>query len=143
MSHGRWVGVRGRSATRGVDSTSAEFDKVKHRFNPWRRPEGGGGGVCAPGRRQGIWIQTVGGKSFSFCAGQGRQSASGERSVPRHGKFDRMSLETDEAPWRHLKFVLGQLHSSCGSNKQAKSMASPTQRMPAAGVSIGRRAVGQ
>ena len=140
MSHGRWVGVRGRSATRGVDSTSAEFDKVKHRFNPWRRPEEGegGGDVCAPGRRQGIWIQTVGGKSFSFCAGQGRHSASGERSVPRHGKFDRMSLETDEAPWRHLKFVLGQLHSSCGSNSENASCRRFDRSTSGGAVMMGR-----
>ena len=49
-------GVRRRLTTRGVDSTSAGISQVKPRLNPLRRREegeGGGGGVCSPGQRQG------------------------------------------------------------------------------------------
>ena len=43
------MGVRGRSASRTVDGSNAELDKVKPRVKPWRRPEEreGSGGVCS------------------------------------------------------------------------------------------------
>ena len=59
---------------RGVDSTAAlNLTKSNPVSNPWRRAEEGeGGGVCA-WTKQGIWIQTVGGKSQLYYAGQGRR----------------------------------------------------------------------
>ena len=92
--HGRWVGVQGRSATRGVDSTSVEPDKVKPCVNPWKKEEEES--VSLDKNKVSGYRQLV--ARADFLAQDRADIQFAEGGVPRHGKPDKGSLETGEAP---------------------------------------------